>query len=243
MIDWIISSFQKLWESKSDKTVKKYFVYVEGSTKLFVMIAPYRSDVNIFRRLEKLIHSRGQSFIAYRFPGGILTSDKEMTRKDFEKIRSDIDLDLKYLEKEYGFNEIEMLGFSLSCVPTLMIANGNPLINEVELVVPGHCLAESLWFGVRTNRIRKEFQGKGVTLIDLKEYWKDLAPENNIDKLYGKKISIFISEADMVIPYRFGMSLVESLKKTGVPFKLKTNKHLGHYLTAVNFLLHPSKFI
>ncbi len=243
MIDWIISGIEKLFESKGDKTIKKDFVYLEGSKKLFVMIAPYRSDIDIFFRLERLIHSRGQSFIAYRFPGDILTSDYELTKKDFEKIKSDIDLDLKDLKKEYDFKEIEMLGFSLSCVPTLMIANGNPLINEVELVVPGHCLAESLWFGVRTDRIRKEFEKKGVILEELKEKWKDLAPKNNVNKLNGKKITIIISEADMVIPYRFGMKLVKALEQHNVPFKLIANKRLGHYLTAASFLLHPSKFI
>ena len=43
-----------------------------------------------------------------------------------------------------------------------------------------------------------------MTLEKLKEYWKDLAPENNIDKLSGKKISIFLSESHTVIPYKLG---------------------------------------
>jgi predicted esterase len=80
-------------------------------------------------------------------------------------------------------------------------------------------------------------------LNELKKYWKDLAPENNVDKLEGKKISILLSEADTVIPYRFGMNLVKSLEQHNVPLKLETNKHLGHYLTVYNLLSHPSKFV
>jgi esterase/lipase len=144
MIDWIISKLFKAFELKSDKLVKKNLIYFENSTKLFVLITPYRSELKLFSRIEKIVNSRGQSFIAYRFPADVLTSDYKSTHDGFKKMQSDIVLDLKDLKKEYGFKEIEMMGFSLSCVLTLMIANGNPLVNDVKLVVPGHCLAESL---------------------------------------------------------------------------------------------------
>ncbi len=243
MVDWIISKVEKTLERPNDRLVEKELIYFEGSTKLFVLIDPYRSNLGLFSGIKKFIKSRGESSIAYRFPADILTSDYKSTYDGFKKMRADISLDLEDLKKEYGFKEIEVLGFSLSCVPALMIANGNPLINSIKLVVPGHCLAESLWFGIRTDDLRKGFEKKGVTLEKLKEYWKDLAPENNIDKLSGKKISIFLSEADTVIPYKFGMNLVKSLEQHNVPFELKTNKHLGHYLTVYNLLRHPSKFI
>lgn len=243
MIDWIISNLEKILERKSDQLIQKNLAYSKNSKRLFVLIAPYRFNLRLFSGIERFINSREQSFLVYRFPMDILTSDYKSTHDSFKKMQSDIDSDLADLKKKYNFNEIEIMGFSLGCVPTLMITNGNPLINDVKLIVPGHCLAESLWFGIRTDDLKREFEKKGVTMERLKEYWKDLAPENNIDKLEGKEISIFLSETDIVIPYKFGMKLVEALGKNNLPFKLKTNKHLGHYLTVANFLLNPSKLL
>lgn len=243
MIDWIISNLEKILERKGNRLIQKNLAYSENSKRLFVLIAPYRFDLKLFSKIERFVNSRGQSFIVYRFPMDMLTSDYRTTRDSFKKIQSDVSSDLADLKKKYGLNEIEIMGFSLGCVPALMIANGNPTINNIKLVVPGHCLAESLWFGIRTANLKREFERKGVTLNELKGYWKNLAPENNIDKLRGKNISIYLSKADTVIPFRFGMSLVKSLERRNLPFKLKINKHFGHYLTINNFLLRPSEFI
>ncbi len=245
MIDLLLRTFFKILgrRKRNDRLVEKRVSYFEGSKKLFVLIAPYSTGLEVFSRVEKFINARGQSFIAYKFPSAILNSDHDAVYRGFKKIQSDITRDLRDLEKEYGLEAIEMLGFSLSCVPTMMIANGNPLVREIRLVVPGHSLAESLWCGIRTDDLRHAFEKKGVTLEALEKYWSDLAPEHNIDKLEGKKLSITLSEADTVIPYRFGMRLVEALKKRNVPFTLTTNKRLGHYLTVAHLLLAPKKFI
>jgi hypothetical protein len=67
--------------------------------------------------------------------------------------------------------------------------------------VPGSCLASSLWDGVRTKKFKKEYEFQGIDKEKLKEIWKSLAPKNNIDKLNNKKIFVYISKSDKVIPY------------------------------------------
>lgn len=238
-----MSKIFKVLERKSDRLVKKSLVYFENSEKLFILLAPYRSDLKLFARMEKVILARRQSFIAYRFPSDILSSDYKLTHETFRKIKADVLLDLENLKKEYAFKESEIMGFSLGCVPALMIANGNSFINKIRLVVPGHCLAESLWQGCRTRNLRRGFERKGLTLEELKRHWKDLAPENNLDRLEGKRISIFLSEADNVIPYNFGVQLARALERQGLAFKLRVNKHLGHYLTVASLLFSPARFL
>ena len=70
-----------------------------------------------------------------------------------------------------------------------MCANNNNLIDEFFLIIPGHCLAESMWKGISTQKIRQEYENQKISLEELKSHWYTLAPENNIANLKAKKVS------------------------------------------------------
>ncbi len=228
---------------KDDILFQKELTYVNGSKKIYVLITHWYSSVKDYSKVEKFITSLNDSFIVYRFPPNLLSSNYELTRKNFLKLKNDINLDLKNLEKEYGFTAIKIIGISLGGIPTFMVANSNETITDVELIVPGNDLAESLWFGMGTQHLRKEFEKQGITLEKLKEFWKELSPENNLVNLKNKKVTVFLSEADAVIPYACGVKLIEAMRKNELGFELETNKNSGHYLTVLDFLRHPEKFI
>ena len=169
-----------------------------------------------------------------------MSPDHESTVRYYKGIQERVSEDLNELRQWYGFSEINLIGISLGCVNALMVANHNPLVDKINLVVPGHCLAESMWNGVRTQKMRQAFEDNGVTLEQLKEYWHDLAPENNIDGLEGKGITVRISLADKVIPHYCGKSLIESMEKLGLNPVVRENSYLGHYCTVVSFYFSPT---
>lgn len=129
---------------------------------------------------------------------------------------------------------------SLGAVNATMVANHNPAVNQVILLAPGHCLAESLWTGALTEHLRKEFEGQGINLPQLIKHWKDLKPENNIDGLKGKRISVYLAKNDEAIKYPCGKDLVEAMRREGLEPKVTESSWLGHYGTLLKYFLFPS---
>jgi esterase/lipase len=183
------------------------------------------------------------SILSYTFSSDILTSDYKSTLNCFQSIKAKVQKDIRDLRKRHNFSEIMVIGVSLGCVNACMVANDNKLVDKMYLITPGHCLAESLWYGIGTDSIKKEFENKGITLSALKKYWQQLAPENNIDRLQGKEIRIFVSKSDIIIPYSYGKKLFELLKKKKYVVQYSENIFYGHLLTAYLFYLNPNKYL
>ncbi|MEK9194669.1 MAG: hypothetical protein AAB884_02555 [Patescibacteria group bacterium] len=240
MFDWILSSLLPRKNLKTEPLVETETHYTTGSHTLYIIIPPWRGKLDYFQRLRNKIRKEGNSFIEYQFASGILSPDIENTRDLFIKIRNKIVNEIKSLNSQYKFSEIEVIGVSLGCVEALMIANANPYVNKITLVVPGNSLASSVWYGLRTRYIKGIIEAKGTTLDVLEKEWSILAPENNIDSLRGKKINVWLSKNDKVIPYYLGARLVDRMKSMGLNPTVKINERLGHYGTVLKFYLFPA---
>lgn len=224
-----------LSESNLDEYIKTNFLHSPGSKRLCIFLPPWRTDIKYSATVGKKITAAGYSFLGYVFPVGILSSDVEATKKYFDRIKIRVVRDVQNLQKQFGFTTLRMIGVSLGCVNASMIANEYRKFEKIILVVPGHCLAESLWYGLRTQHLRKQFEEKSITLEQLKKAWRDLAPENNLAGMKNSSVILFLSKSDKIIPYRFGEKLAEVMKNNGINLMVKKNKFLGHYGTAFVF--------
>lgn len=230
-------------EIPPERIIKSRFTHKEESSELYVIFPSWGGNFYLNHFLRRRFMLDGYSFLEYQFSKGILSTDKEMTLKYFKAICEKAKGDIEKLKKEHNFQKIKVIGISIGCVNACMMAENNPNINELILVVPGHCLAESMWQGFDTQELRKTYEKEGATLPELKKYWHDLAPENNINNLKCEKVSIFLSRADIVIPFCCGEKLAEKLKFMKYNLSCHINKHLGHNLTAISFLLNPKKYL
>jgi hypothetical protein len=227
----------------SEDLIKKRFSYKKNSKELFIIIPPWGGGMHLNVFLRKSLFKKGHSFLEYEFPEEILSSNWKFTLSHFNKIKDLILEDIKILNKKYKFKKITLIGISLGGVLSCKIANNNPLINELDLIVPGHCLAEAMWKGISTQNLRKSYESQGINLRELKNYWKSLAPENNISQLKAKKINLFLSKSDLVIPFYCGNRLLTKIKSLNYNLSYKINNSLGHYFTIFSFYLDPKKFI
>lgn len=240
--------FVSLWKDEyeprinDENLIMERFSYVEKSKELYVFFPPWHSKLKYDWKLRNKITSSGASCLEYKFNGHFLSSDYKLTIKYFKEIRKNILSKISNLIKKYNFKKINIIGISLGCVNACMIANSLKKINELILIVPGNDLAESLWNGIKTKRLRKAFVKKGINLESLKKYWKELAPENNLDNLEFKKVKIYLSKSDKVIPYGNGKKLFDKISKRK-NVEIHENKFLGHYLTAIEFYLFPKRFL
>lgn len=227
-----------LTEQNFQGHVKKHFTESLHSRVLYVAL-PWWG----FRRVESLsakIVKRGYSFLGYEFPVGILSADYQATRRYFEMIRDMVVEDIRRLQAIHRFSEVNILGMSLGCVHAAMVSEVFPF-DAVTLVVPGHCLAESMWVGIRTQHLKKLFEKQGVTLERLKKEWSALAPEHNIHNLSQASVTVYLSRSDKVIPYCFGKKLVEVMRDQGLYPGVRENKYWGHYGTVKRFMRRPVK--
>jgi hypothetical protein len=225
------------------KLVKKKLWHKKGSEELFVVLPPWGGRLYLNYFLRKKLLRRECSLLEYEFPEAILSSNWETTVENFGKIREAVREEIKKIKRKHKFKKINLIGVSIGCINTCMVANNNSLIDEIFLIIPGRCLAESLWKGISTQEIRRTYEKKKITLRKLRAYWRKLAPENNINRLKCQKISIFLSKADVIIPFHCGKKFLEEMKAFKYNIFYKDNKFLGHNLTALSFYLRPGKYL
>ncbi len=226
-----------------DKIIKKRFNYKKDSKELYILLPPWGGRIFYNFFLRHLLMKKGYSFLEYEFPKAILSTNWKFTLDYFNFIRESVVKESEKLKKRYGFQKIKIIGISLGCVNTCMCANNNESIDEIFLILPTHCLAELVWQGISTQKIRQEYENQKISLKELKNYWHALAPENNITKLKSKKVSIFLSKADKVAPYYCGKKLLEKSKSLEYNLFYNINDNLGHYLTVIQFYLNPKRFL
>ncbi|MEI6553919.1 MAG: hypothetical protein WCO09_05120 [bacterium] len=240
--DWTISSvfnYLRPVNQISCKVNVTSELILTDSEELYILIPPLHYDYDYYRVIKKRISSKGSACVEYKIDSSLLSADVQETIKQFKTVSDKVVLDIASLKLHYGFKKVVIIGVSIGCVQTMMIADKCSNISRIILVVPGNCLAESVWKGVRTQNIRRVLESRGVSMDGLKSAWAELAPENNLTNLVGKDITVYLSMADMVIPYEQGQKLIEGMKRQGLCPIIVKNKHLGHYVTALRFYLSP----
>ncbi|MFC1751546.1 hypothetical protein ACFLY5_00165 [Patescibacteria group bacterium] len=244
LIDYLVTKFCKEKVINLDVNLKqliiKKFYHFSNSKDLYVSLSLYSGGLDCSRHLRTKIKKRKTSFLDFRLSQDILSSDTQETLNRFYFLKQQFIEQIKLYKQQHGFNRVHLIGVSMGCVTALMIANNNPMINKVILVVPGNCLAESMWKGIRTAHLKKLIESKGTSLRDLKQQWNSLAPENNLDGMKDKEIIVFISQTDRVIPGELGGRLIKRMHEENLSPTVYKNKYLGHYGTIVRFYAFPN---
>jgi hypothetical protein len=240
MLNFLFHSFGFIdKEDGSDVYINKKFIKNSGSAVLKIILPPWGDkDLLVTKILISRLQNKGYSTLNYFFPRSILSPDVNVTIKSFYLIRDRIKSDIAELKAEYNFKQIDIIAPSLGVVSACLIANNNNDIDNLFLIVPGSCLASSLWHGIRTQKLKNNYQRQNISEEQLIKIWTSLAPKENINALIGRNIFVAISRADKIIPYRFGKELADSLQ--GIyPSNtvIKQNSHLGHYLTVIKYYM------
>ncbi len=226
----------KVTDFGGDVGLTSDFYHVPDSKVLCVLIPPWKTEADYYKPVRKRIHDAGYSCLEYKITSPLISPDYEYTRNAFKEVIDSVKSGIEKMVNQYGFKEVQVIGVSIGCVEAAMIANHNPHVTKLVLVAPGSDLAESMWYGLKTQNVRRLFEEKGITLPFLKEAWRDLAPENNFHGLDGKEIEIYISKSDVNIPYRYGKKLADAMIAHGLHPRVNENKYLGHYLTVLKYL-------
>lgn len=246
IINLLFSGLDFFNKEKSSKFyINKKFIKNSNSSVLKIILPPRDDEKSLITKLLIWrLHKKGYSCLAYFFPRNILSSDVYHTIDNFSLIKDQIRLDIHKLKAEHNFQKIDLIAPSLGVVSACLIANDNDDISNLFLIVPGSCLASSLWNGIRTQKLKNIYESQNIKQEQLKNIWKDLAPKNNMNVMSNKKIFITISKSDKIIPYCFGKELANLVKKLYPDNTIiQENSHLGHYLTVLKCFLFSGELL
>ncbi|OGF51642.1 hypothetical protein A3I27_04325 [Candidatus Giovannonibacteria bacterium RIFCSPLOWO2_02_FULL_43_11b] len=249
ILDHLYTAFNFRNRQESDITLEnietkfnKKFYYQPNSSGLCCFVSGWGENLAHTKKIRALFWKKGYSFAEYQLPLEILSANHQRTLEFFKTIRDIIKKDIFEHSVRNQFSRIELMGVSLGAVMACLVANNNNLINKLYLLVPGNSLAESLWLGIRTQNLKKEFEKQGINLEQLENYWHDLAPQNNLN-FPQSQICLVLSQADGIIPFSCGQKLVESMQQTGLRPEVKINRFFGHYGTMAAIYLFPNRFL
>lgn len=221
---------------------RKDFSYIPNSKTLVVCLPSWGQNLWSWGMAKAHITNSGASFLTYKFPREILSNQKDLTIECFEMINQTVRRDIKQLKEQYGFNYCVVAGLSLANSFASMVYKDNVDINEVVLVVPGENIARDMWYGCRTQHLRRSYVKQGISLEELDVAWRGLSAEYNMPAP-GTKISLHMARQDKVVPYWLSKSLSKTLEKNGFEVKTRVYYLCGHYVVSVLFLLFPQWFI
>lgn len=220
---------------------KKEFEYVLNSEVLVVCLPGWGARLGEWNSVKSCVLAKKQSFLVYEFPRSILSDKKDLTKSCFNIINKNVRGDIQKLKEQYGFKKCVLITVSLASSFGSMVYRDNQDIDKIIHIAPGNNLAENMWYGCRTQHLRKSYEKQGITLEMLNQDWYSMASQNNMPSSQTK-ISIFYAEKDNVILYRQSIRLFDVLKSKG--FKVeKTVRRMGHYFLITYFLLFPKRFI
>ncbi len=211
-------------------------------SKILCVVIPHWGEKEMATvRLEKNLKKEKIPSVFFSLQQEILFLHYADTKKVFRLIRNAIVRDIKHLKRKYGYERVILIGFSAGCVAAILAANRSRDINEVILVAPVSNAAESMWYGIRTQALRKNYVAHKIKLKDIQRSWKSLEPINNLKNLKNKKVFLLLSRGDDVAPYRYGARLFRKIKQTGCDVRARVNSYLGHYGTVLSFILYPKE--
>ena len=136
--------------------------------------------------------------------------------------------------KQSGINDFSVFGFSMGTLPAIKSAATIPEIQKAVIMLTYGSVAENVWswWFIRPAKIRALKLGYTMTSLDKK--LAPLTPVANAPKLKGKKLLLYISHKDKIIPYEQASQFKDALESAGVDFTLIENKRFGHNLSGLN---------
>lgn len=217
--------------------------YGKSNKKVLFFLTGWKSNIAQHGIFLKLLQTNGYRVIAYSFDNEILSPNQKEVHKNSFKVKNMVLTQLAKLKKE-GIKVFYIYGESMGALLSLMIANESKEISKIILNACGADLAETVWgWDKEKPDFKKQLLKNKLTLKILKEEWKSIAPINNIDNLQGKKILLYISKKDNIIPYETqAITLFNGLKQKKYSLKLVVNNS-RHVITIALNLLRPKIYL
>lgn len=211
--------------------------------KVIFLLTGWGTKMWMFTPFAQILAFNGYYCITYTYDKEILSPQTADTVNKIKSVSKSI-LDKIEELKANGFRDFYIFGTSLGSTIALMVANKSKDISKVVLNTTGSDIAETVWGWDRFNSsFKNSLISQGFTLSKLKNEWKDISPENNINNLKNKSLLIYLSRKDEVIPYKLGKKLADQFKERNYQYTLVINNNFNHIFTGFYNLVNISVYL
>lgn len=188
--------------------IKKGELTSPGARNLSIVIPPWHAPDWFVRRAAKREQRIGRNVLYYMLNDNILSTNADRTLESFAFVAKHIKDDIE----DANAYEVNWVASSLGTSVLMRTVGGEHLrADSITLNAPGGSLAKSLWTGVRTQPLRRQFEAQGVTLDILQDQWEELDPIFQAPNIHGADITMNVSRADRVIRPDTAYELAEAL--------------------------------
>ena len=196
----------------------------------------------MFYPISKLLEINGFYCLTYSYPTTVFSPKAQRTVHNLLHIRNAILHKIAALKKE-GYNDFSLFGTSLGSLIALLIANESPDVNKIILNTASINLAQNVWDWDKTiPEFKTKLLKQKLTLTKLKKLWHPISPLNNLDHLHGKKILIYLSQKDEVIPCQ-PLEIHKQMAQRHYSYKLIITNTVGHVFTSTYNLLNAPIYL
>lgn len=224
-------------------------VYGRSNTKVLFLFCPFgirRWQLRVpFLPIERLIKN-GYQVVCYDFNTQKVTSDPQHSVAIFDQVFSDFSTRMQQY-KDQGISEFSCFGTSMGTLFASYCAANNPDISHVVLNLAygdftDHILALPKMQFLPKDRISNFIHNAGGEK-QLRTLVQKYSPLNNAQKLGSKKVLLYLSTQDSVMPHALSLKLKEALEKSGTNLTYVENTKHDHYQSAFRNHLKSSVFL
>ena len=196
---------------------------VEGSKKCACVIAGYRGRITGYKKVIKILNSKGFSVIAYEHSPAVLTSgDPKMLLRLVEQICDD------FLNKSTDYREVICIGASIGAGLCFAIQKKVPNVKYGIYAGAGVSPPENIFEAPLFYLVRKEFKKSGFAETELKKAWQDIdiVPTK---PTYQNSFVMALGKKDRIVKYDKALSTLKAWQNEGQHIKIIIKPKLGHF--------------
>ena len=212
--------------------------------KIIFLLCGWPGEIWHYLLTAIVLKFHGYQSIIYEFDNTILSSSITKTLDNTNSVKNDIVTEIKRF-KHIGYKDFSIFGTSYGTIIAFMVANIDLNISKIIINLSSANLAETVWTWNKgkDSLIKKGIIRQGISLIKLKEKWSVLSPEQNIKNLRNRKILLYLSEKDEVIPYVLQTRLLNKLNKFNINVQMIVNHNLNHLFSALLNLVLFNRYV
>ncbi|MBI4452850.1 prolyl oligopeptidase family serine peptidase [Candidatus Woesearchaeota archaeon] len=227
----------------TNNSINKKIIYNKNTKDVLIILPQWMGKLILYKMLISRLRDK-YTLVVYSLPYRLLNENPLEVVNYFNEAKNDILKTVNLLENQ-GYRDFSIFGTSLSTSLALMVANSDKRFKKIIIGLSGSHLSKSYWDSSQllVKHIKGKMQAKGVNLAKLIKYWKILEPVNNIKNLKDKKSFVYLAKNDKIVPYKYGIALLDRMKREEIKFDLYTDNFFGHYLSGFRQLLFPNRII
>jgi esterase/lipase len=227
--------------------VKEAFVsrvFGRENKKVVIVLSGWTNTLSMFYPVGKILEWAGFYVVVYAYNPNILDPDIYATKQRIQSVVDDIGERIQALKKE-DHTMFSVFGTSIGTLIALRVANKSKIVRKVILNISGANISDSVWGWGRREfpYFHEYFHTNHITLSQIRSVWKSIQPLHNINHLDGKKILIYMSKRDDIVPYSQQKLLVKEMKKRNISLLVYTNNCLPHVPTIIYNLMLFCRYI